>query len=120
MPPSDPIDKPYGGPSMGSDSMPMPSGSEMEQAPSGDGSVMIEMPKKAFDDMHALVQQLASGLEQLAQTVNSQASGKTPSPEIGSGEMSPSAPATAPAKGGKKPALSDEEFLNELAQQGNR
>ena len=73
-------------------------------APAGDGSVMISMPKVAFDAIHQLIVQLASGVDSLAQSVNQQASEAAPS--------MPSAP--------ESPAPADEDFLKGIAQEGSQ
>ena len=75
-----------------------------------DGSVMVNMPKAAFDAIHQLVTQLAQGLDQLKQGVEAQArGGSAPSPEA--------APAQAPeASGGP----SDDDFLKGIAEEGNK
>jgi hypothetical protein len=74
--------------------------------PTDGGSVMVSMPKQAFDAMHSLVGELAKGLDMLAQAVNQQASGT---------EMPPAdaMPPEMPPTGG------DEEFLNSMAQEGS-
>lgn len=76
-------------------------------APQDSGSVMITIPKVAFDSMHQIIIQLASGLDELAKGVNQQA-----------------AEASAPAQEGSPapselPAGSDEDFLNSMAQEGS-
>lgn len=78
-------------------------------APAGDGSVMISMPKVAFDAIHQLIVQLASGVDSLAQGVNQQAAGAGEPPAA---EMAPAAPeASTPA---------DEDFLKGIAQEGSQ
>lgn len=74
--------------------------------PADGGSVMVSMPKQAFDAMHSLVGELAKGLDMLAQTVNQQAAGA---------EMPPAdaMPPEMPPDGG------DEEFLNSMAEEGS-
>ena len=104
---------------------PMPSADEgMGQAPEQDmapmapqggdsGSVMISVPKDAFDAIHQLIVQLASGVDNLAQSVGQQATGgagEAPMPPQGG--MPPQATAGAPAG-------PDDEFLNSIAQEGN-
>jgi len=94
---------------------PMPTG-EMAppQDPQGgqDGSVMISMPKIAFDAIHALVTQLASGIDQLKQGVDQQVSG--------SGAPSEEMPPAGPTGGQESPSGSDEDFLKGLAQEGSK
>ena len=104
---------------------PMPSADEgMGQAPQQDmappapqggdgGSVMISVPKDAFDAIHQLIVQLASGVDNLAQSVGQQAAGAEEAPMPPQGEMPPQAPAGAPQAG------PDDEFLNSIAQEGN-
>jgi len=81
--------------------------------PAGDGSVMISMPKAAFDAIHQLIVQLAQGVDNLAQGVNQQAAGAGEAP---AGEMPPSAPEGGRAAGGS-PA--DEDFLKGIAEAGS-
>jgi len=77
-------------------------------SPAG-GQVMVQMPADAFDAIHAMVTQLASGLESLKASVDQQKGSGSP-------EMAPeSAEAPAPAQ----PSGSDEEFLKSLAQEGS-
>jgi len=85
-------------------------------APAGgqDGSVMINMPKAAFDAIHALVTQLSQGLDQLKQGVDSQAQGGAASAPA----AAPTAP-EPPAAGGKG-EMSDDDFLKGLAEEGNK
>lgn len=75
-------------------------------APQDEGSVMVTIPKAAFDSMHQIIVQLASGLDELAKGVNQEAAAQAPAaPEA----------AAAPAAG----AASDEEFLNSMAEEGS-
>jgi hypothetical protein len=101
MPPNDPMPTPDEGMGMApADNMAPDAG-----APAGDGSVMISMPKVAFDAIHQLIVQLASGVDSLAQNVNQQASGAA------APEAAPAAPkASTPA---------DEDFLKGIAQEGS-
>jgi len=105
MPPSDqnpgvPIDN---SPAMASPDM---------AAPAGDGgSVMISMPKVAFDAIHQLVTQLSQGLDQLKQGVDTQAQGGAPAP---------AAPAAPAASAPTSEPENDEDFLKGLAQEGNK
>ena len=78
----------------------------------GDGSVMVTMPKVAFDAIHALVTQLASGLDQLKQGVEQQASG--------AGAPSAEMPPAGPAGGQEAAGGADEDFLKGLAQEGSQ
>lgn len=80
-------------------------------------SVMIQMPKAAFDVMAALVMELASGVQQLQSSVEMQkAAGEVPADMAGAPM---GAPAGAEAPMGPESAPSDEEFLKELAKQGS-
>lgn len=78
------------------------------------GDVMINLPKAAFDTMHQIVMQLASGLDQLAKEVNQQAAGappeggEIPSDMGGSSKMPP-----------RGAAPEDEEFLRSIMEEGN-
>ena len=112
MPPSEQLDAPSSGTGPAPSADMAPSGTEMPPQGGGDGSVMVTMPKAAFDAMHALVAQLASGLDQLKQGVEQQASGAGAPPA----EMPPQAPEGG-ASGG---AGSDDEFLKGLAQEGSQ
>ena len=71
MPPADPMPSPDQGQG------PAPMQDMAPPAPQGGdgGSVMISMPKEAFDAIHQLITQLASGVENLAQSVGEQAGG---------------------------------------------
>jgi hypothetical protein len=71
-----------------------------------DGSVMVNIPKAAFDSMHQIVMQLAAGLDQLAQGVNQEAA-QSEAP------MPPEMPAGPSAPSG------DEEFLKGLADEAS-
>lgn len=87
-------------------------------APAGDqGSVMVNMPKAAFDAIHQLVTQLAQGLDQLKQGVDAQAGGGQGAPA----PAGPAAPAAgAPAEETGPGEQSDEEFLKGLAEEGSK
>ena len=84
-------------------------------APSGgQGSVMVTMPKEAFDAIHQLVTQLSQGLDQLKQGVEFQAQESSPA-----GASAPAAsPAGAPSPSGE--SESDEDFLKGLAEEGSK
>lgn len=115
MPPTDatmpPGDAMPPGPSMPPGGPAMPPG-----APGAD--VMITIPKGAFDAMHQIVMQLASGLDQLAQGISQQEAGAPPGgegmpPDMGGmggmeGEMPPG-----------EPLPEDEEFLRSMMEEGN-
>jgi hypothetical protein len=101
MPPNDPMPTPDAG--MGASSAEM---APEAGAPAGEGSVMVAMPKDAFDAIHQLIVQLAQGVDSLAQGVNQQASG--------AGEA-PAAPVAA-----EEPAVMDEEFLKGIAEAGSQ
>jgi len=109
MPPNDP------------NSMPTPSsgGGMPPSAPAGgESDVMIRLPKAAFDAMHQIIMQLASGMDQLAQGVNQEGGGMPP--EMGGMPTEMAAgmsQAGAPARGGGSP--DDEEFLRSLMAEGN-
>lgn len=111
MPPNDPME--------GSPAMPGEMGATApmgNMAPPAGGDVMINLPKVAFDAMHQIVMQLASGLDQLAKEVNQQAAGSPP----GGGEMPPD---MGGDMGGNMPlggaAPEDEEFLRSMMEEGN-
>jgi hypothetical protein len=84
------------------------------QPAADEGSVMVNIPKAAFDSMHQIIMQLASGLDQLAKDVNQQAAGSK------SEAMPPEAPA-APASSEMPESGSgtDEEFLNKMAEEAS-
>ena len=108
MPPSEQPDAPSSG------TGPAPAGDMAPPAPQGggDGSVMVTMPKVAFDAIHALVTQLATGLDQLKQGVEQQAAvaGEPPA------EMPPAAPTGGQGGAGG----SDEDFLKGMAAEGSQ
>lgn len=104
MPPTQQPDAPSDGQGMAPEQ-------DMSQQESQNGSVMISMPKEAFDAMHALVMQLASGLEQLKQGVEKQSGGGSMPPE----EMPP-----AVMSGGAQGSKDDMDFLNGMAQEGSQ
>lgn len=108
MPPTEQPDAPYSG------TGPAPAGDMASPAPQGggDGSVMVTMPKVAFDAIHALVTQLASGLDQLKQGVEQQATGAGAPPA----EMPPQAPAGGQDSAGG----ADEDFLKGMAAEGSQ
>ncbi len=109
MPPNDPMPTPDSGMGVSpADKMAPDAG-----APDGDGSVMISMPKVAFDAIHQLIVQLAQGVDSLAQGVNQEASGAGEAP---AGEMPPSGPQGGAA--GESPA--DEDFLKGIAEAGSQ
>lgn len=96
------------------DSMPMPEGAGMAPsesmtppAPAQDGSVMVSMPKVAFDAIRELIVQLASGLDSLAQGVDQQAAAET---EAAVGETMPPEVATT----------EDEDFLAGITKEGSQ
>jgi hypothetical protein len=80
-------------------------------SPAGDGSVMISMPKDAFDAIHQLIVQLAQGVDSLAQGVNQQAAGAGEAPM---GEMPPAGPEM-----GAGQSSADDEFLKGIAEAGS-
>lgn len=96
------------------DAMPMPEGAGMAPsesmttpAPAQDGSVMVSMPKVAFDAIRELIVQLASGLDSLAQGVDQQAADE--SEAVAGQAMPPEAAATA-----------DEDFLAGISKEGSQ
>jgi hypothetical protein len=97
------------------DSMPMPEDAGMAPSESmtppataQDGSVMVSMPKVAFDAIRELIVQLASGLDSLAQGVDQQAAAEA---EVAVGEeMMPSEAA----------ATADEDFLAGITKEGSQ
>ena len=98
-----------GSPDMGAPS-PAPQGG-------GDGSVMVNMPKAAFDAIHQLVTQLAQGLDQLKQGVEAQAqqgAGAAPA-----GPQAPAGPEAPAPEVGEAPS-EDEDFLKGVAEEGNK
>jgi hypothetical protein len=66
-------------------------------APTDGGSVMMQLPKEAFDAIHQLVIQLAGALDQAAGKVNAEAmaSQEVPAPEEAGTEMPPADMASA-------------------------
>ena len=101
MPPADPMPSPDQGQG------PAPMQDMAPPTPQGGdgGSVMISMPKEAFDAIHQLITQLASGVENLAQSVGGQAGGAEQPPAPPEGGMPPQAPAGGMQGGG------DDDFL---------
>jgi hypothetical protein len=111
MPPNDPMPSPDQGAGMSPEAEMAPPAS----APGGDGSVMISMPKVAFDAIHQLIMQLAQGADNLAQSVNQQAGAGAPA--SGAPMMPPGGPGgPAESMGGGD----DEEFLKQIAAEGNK
>lgn len=98
------------------DSMPMPEDAGMAPsesmtppAPAQDGSVMVSMPKVAFDAIRELIVQLASGLDSLAQGVDQQAAAEA---EVAAGgEMMPPEGAVT---------SEDEDFLAGITKEGSQ
>jgi hypothetical protein len=86
--------------------MPMPEAPAMPPPPQDGGSVMISMPREAFNAMREIVSQLAAGLDQLSQSVEQQSG----SPQAAE------APVPSPAPG--VPA-EDEEFLKSMAEEAS-
>ena len=82
-------------PSEGPTPTPSPAGAPGDmQQPQDGGSVMMQLPKEAFDAIHQLVMQLAGALDQAAQTVNGQAQqqGGVPAPMPAGAEKPPASP----------------------------
>jgi hypothetical protein len=73
-------------------------------APDSGGSVMISMPEDAFNAIRELINQLAMGVDALAQSVGQQKS---------AGET----PVAAPTEAAAAPA--DEDFLKGIAEAGS-
>jgi hypothetical protein len=86
--------------------------------PPGDGGVMINIPKGAFDAMHRIVISLAVGLTELKKTVDAQAGGGMPP------EGMPMPPQAGPVPSGPSPEgvgdESEESFLKGLAEEGSK
>lgn len=93
------------------DNSPAMASPDMGAPAPADNNVMISMPKPAFDAMHAIVMQLASGLEQLKKNVDSQNQGAA-------APKTPAAPAAPADSAAGEP--SDEDFLKGLAEEGNK
>jgi hypothetical protein len=98
------------------DSMPMPEDAGMAPsesmtpaAPTQDGSVMVSMPKVAFDAIRELIVQLASGLDSLAQGVDQQAAAEAEA-AVGGEMMPPEGAMTS----------EDEDFLAGITQEGSQ
>jgi len=81
-------------------------------APSGEGTVMMQMPREAFMAIHQLVVQLAQGLDALAASVDQQAAGEQ--------DMSAAMMDEAAAAGAGAPPDEAElaAFAEELSQRG--
>lgn len=101
-----------GSPDMGAPS-PAPQGG-------GEGSVMVNMPKAAFDAIHQLVTQLAQGLDQLKQGVEAQAQqgagAAFAGPQAPAGPEAPSAPSPEAVQEPDE----DDTFLKGVAEEGNK
>ena len=89
---------------------PMP---PQQEAPDA-GNVMLTVPKAAFDAVHALVLELATGLDQLKKNVDGQAGAGQPQ----MGAVAPESPETAPVE--VTDGQSDDDFLKGLAEEGNK
>jgi hypothetical protein len=87
--------------------MPMPEAPVAPPMPQDGGSVMISMPRDAFNAMREIVSQLAMGLDQLAQSVEQQSA-----PTEGQPPVAASAPAPVPPG-------EDEEFLKSMAEEAS-
>jgi hypothetical protein len=95
---------------------PMPPAGDAMPPTGASDSVMIQMPKAAFDMMASLVMELAAGVQDLQTSVEMQKSGMAESPAGGPA----GGPAGAPMGGeGPMGAMADEEFLKELAKEGS-
>jgi hypothetical protein len=81
-----------------------------DMAPPTGGQVMVQMPADAFDAIHTLVTQLASGLDSLKAEVEKQKGG-APAPEA--------APASPAEQAGAPTSADEEEFLKSIAEQGS-
>jgi hypothetical protein len=106
MPPNDPMPAPDSG--MGA--APADKMAPEAAAPAGDGSVMVSMPKDAFDAIHQLIVQLAQGVDSLYQSVNQEAAmaGEAPMEEM---------PPAGPEMGAGSP---DDEFLKGIVEAGSQ
>lgn len=108
MPPTDPMPTPDSGAGLADPS-------KMAQdpsAPTDGGSVMMTIPKAAFDQLHQMIVQLAQGVDQLAQQVNQQANGAGSPPS----EMPPAAVGGGSQSEG---VVDDMDFLKGMAQEGS-
>jgi hypothetical protein len=88
--------------------MPTPEAPVAPPMPQDGGSVMISMPRDAFNAMREIVSQLAMGLDQLAQSVEQQTA-----PAEGQPPVAAPAPAAPMAPG------EDEEFLKSMAEEAS-
>jgi len=103
---------PPAGPSMPPE-MPPGMGMPPEMPPGGGaGEVMMSIPKSAFDQLHQIVMQLATGLDELSNGINQQAAGAGGPPPMPGGEMEDEMEME-----GASPE--DEEFLRSLMSEGN-
>jgi hypothetical protein len=84
--------------------VPMPSMPPMPSGPSGEGSVMVQVPKSVFMDVHSMIVQLAQTIDALALEVEATTGGK--------GAQAPTAPAGMPSDADL------EAFAAELNQRG--
>lgn len=115
MPPSDPNEMSSGNPAMGSDMAPP------EPQAGQDGSVMLSIPKVAFDALHQIIMQLAQGFDQLKQGVENQAQGGAGNAPMSSEGQMPEQGMQGGMAGSSAPQSgSDEDFLNEMAKQGSQ
>lgn len=91
-----------------------PAGAPGDMATAQDGgSVMMQIPKEAFDAIHQLVIQLAGALDQAANTVNDQAqAGGVPAPMSAGTEQPPAMP------GGTEDDQDLANFAQELSNRG--
>jgi hypothetical protein len=107
MPPNDPNPAPDTGMGAAPAEMMAPEA----VAPDSGGSVMVSMPEDAFNAIRELINQLAMGVDALAESVGQQKSaGEAPT-----GEMPPAGPEGGAA--GVTPA--DEDFLKGIAEAGS-
>jgi hypothetical protein len=90
----------------------MPEEAPMPAAPADAGTVMVNIPKNAFMEMHNIVIQLATALDALALEVDAASGGAGPmAPEM-AGKMPPPMPEEAPSDADL------EAFAAELSQRG--
>ena len=114
MPPSE---APTPKPGVASDPNDMGMMPPQDGAPTEGGSVMMQMPKEAFDAIHQLVMQLAAALEGAAQKVNSQAKGEgVPAPQMAGAELPPEVGSANPDQSADEADLA--KFAQELNNRG--
>lgn len=99
-------------PEMSADMPPgMPPGAGPNMPPGGDGEVMMSIPRSAFEQLHQIVKQLATGLDELAAGMGIDGAGAPPA--------GPSMPPEMGEEGMEGASEEDEEFLRSLMEEGN-